>query len=180
MPQRYPYQEVMAATRLTVRKRAAAAVPALSAITRIDDDALEAWRQQWLPAIDAAKDMPGWSDWSDWDWGKEMQRSSLGPKRFDMAIWSGGQLCGLALGRTSPKRNNFSVYVMQSVPVVDHPLKGHIIPIVIDISTSYGTALQCRELRFLKPLTGMIPVYERFRFELVRTSQHVQYCRRSL
>jgi hypothetical protein len=170
----------MAAVRRDSRQKLASQYPLLSSIAQIDADALEAWRQQWCPAFAAVRDQAEWEEWSEWDWGIEMAKSSLGVIRFDLAIWSHDQLCGLAVGRTSPNRQNFSICVVQGSPVAGHPLKGHIIPIVIDIGVRYGTALQCRELRFLKPSEGMISIYERFEFKVERTSQHVRYCRRPL
>ncbi len=149
-------------------------LPALTGLTFIDDDAIERWRSQWLPV------MPDGEEWSDWDWAQEMSRWSAKRNRFDMAIWSGDFLCGLALGRSSLRKQNFSICVLQGSPIDNHPLKRQILPIVIEVGLMYGTALGCHELRFLKPLRAMIPVYERMNFQLVRTSRGMQYCARPL
>lgn len=172
--QRFPYREIVAETRRIATERLRQSLPALTALTAIDDESLDAWQSQWLPV------MPPDQEWSDWDWAKEMLRWSGKRNRFDMAIWSDDHLCGLMIGRSSPRRHNFSVCVMQGSPVDAHPLKRQILPVVVEVGAMYGTALGCRELRFLKPLQSMIPLYEQWDFRLARTSRGVQYCARSL
>ena len=171
---RFPYRQVMTETYQLALSRIAAILPDLTDLTFIDETALTEWQQQWLPA------MPPGHPWSDWDWGAEMQRWAGQRHRLDLAIWSREHLCGLAIGRSSPRKQNFSFRVLQGSPIDQHPLKGQILPILIEIGTMYGTALDCRQLRFLQPLPGMIPVYERMGFRLARTSGGVHYCVRSL
>jgi hypothetical protein len=170
---RFPYRQVQTETLREVMARNSIGGGSFS-LSPINGKALEAWRTHWVPAL------PEGEIWSDWRWDIEMRRGALGPRRFDLAIWDYGHLCGLALGRSSARRQNLTVEFVQGSPVDLHPLKGQILPIVIRVGTFYGTALGCQELRFLKPLDGMIPIYERFGFRLARTSLRVQYCTRSL
>lgn len=147
----------------------------LTGLTFIDQNALLAWETQWLPH------MPPGQPWSDWDWAAAMgMRRPKYRRRFDMAIWSQDRLCGLAYGAPSLRRRNLTIRVLQGSPVADHPLKGKILAIVIEVSAMYGTALGSEELRFAKPLQGMIPRYERLGFKLATPSKGVIHCVRPL
>ena len=111
----------------------------LTDLTDINRHSLRAWEQQWLPAMPAGK------EWSDWDWSRGMARWRKCADRFEVAVWSGNQLCGLAVGKPSAGRGNLSLHAIQGSPIENHPLKGKILPIVIDTAGAYGTALQCKE-----------------------------------
>jgi hypothetical protein len=146
----------------------------LTNLTGIDRRALHCWEQEWRPAT--RQDQP----WSEWDWRAGVQRWTRCIDRFEVAIWSGEQLCGLAIGKPSDRRQNLSIYAVQGSPVENHPLRGKVLPIVIDVAGAYGTALGCKELRFVNPLPGMIRVYERLGFELETRTVVAPYCVRPL
>lgn len=144
-------------------------------LTGIDQRALDAWEAQWVPAAS-----PG-QPWSTWNWKTEAKNWYKCIDRFEVAIWSEGCLCGLAIGKPSDRRNNLSVYLMQGCPIEDHPLKGKILGIVLDVAEAYGTALSCRELRLVQPLRGMLPYYRKLDFRLVRCGKNaLPYCVREL
>ncbi len=73
--------------------------------------ALDAWRRQWAghPARSVA-----------WPWDamvSDYRRHH--PSRFELAVWSGDVLCGLAVGRTG---NAYcSVEYLEGSPVAGHP-----------------------------------------------------------
>lgn len=146
----------------------------LTDLTDIDEAALECWEQQWLSAI------PRGEPWSGWDWRDESRGWRRHLDRFEVAIWSGEQLCGLAIGKPSERRQNLSIYVAQGSPVRDHPLKGQIMPIVLDVAGAYGTALSCRELRLVNPLAGPLRRYEALGFALENPKGAPPYCVRPL
>jgi len=167
----FPYRQLVADTLKHALSELSPSFPTLTSLTHVDQAAIAAWKEQWLPA------MPTGEVWSTWDWEAEIARwERRTRRRFDMAIWSHDELCGLAIGRPSLRKQNFSICAVQGSPVDTHALKGKILPIVIDVARMYGTALGCEELRFLKPLKGMIPVYEGFDFRLARSSRGMQYC----
>lgn len=145
-------------------------------LTFIGAEALDAWQTQWVPQI-----IPSGEAWSDWDWrGAMAARSPKLRRRFDVAIWSDDQLCGLAYGCPSLRRQNLTIRALQGSPVADHPLKGKILPIIHEVAAMYGTALACEELRFSKPLDGMIPYYSRLGFRLATPAKGVIHCVRPL
>jgi hypothetical protein len=172
----FPYRQLLSEVHALAKVRLPTLLAAqLTALTRIDAVTLEAWERQWLP------EMPPGEEWSDWNWkGGMARRRPKRHKRFEVAIWSDEHLCGLALGAPSLRRRNLTIRVVQGSPLANHPLKGKILPIVIELASMYGAALDCQELRFSNPLTGMIPVYERVGFRLVRERKGVVHCSRLL
>jgi hypothetical protein len=146
----------------------------LTDITDIDAKALTCWERQWRP------NMPSGKSWSDWNWPEDSLRWEKHIDRLSIAVWSGEQLCGLALGKPSQARNNLSIYLLQGSPVESHALKGKVLPIVIDVASAYGTALGCRELRLVKPLSGMVGKYQDLGFQLEKDHRSAPYCVRSL
>jgi hypothetical protein len=144
----------------------------LTDISSINSKALRAWREQWLPA------MPEGKEWSDWDWAAQLGNWTKHIDRFEIAVWSGETLCGLAIGKPSQKRQALSIYALQGSPIENHPLKGKILAICIDAALAYGTALGCQELRLVKPVGGIIGRYGRLGFTLVRPYNAAPYCTR--
>jgi hypothetical protein len=173
---RFPYKRVLR----EVYKHGLVALPTLleaplTDLTFIDFVALDAWECQWLPV------MPDGEEWSDWNWRIAMSGRSPPPsKRFELSIWSNDDLCGLAFGAPSQRRQNLTIRALQGSPVANHPLKGKILPIVNEVASMYATTLGCQELRFSQPIPEIIPFYERLGFRLARPQKHVVYCVRSL
>ena len=169
----FPYRRLAADALQAGLQRLAPIIPELTNLTFIEADTLRAWREQWRPHLS--------TEFQHWDWEIELQsrkwtRFTTARRRFDVAIWSGDRLCGLALGRLSLRKQNLSICLLQGCPIDWHPLKGKILPIVADVGSMYGTAVGCEEFRFLQPLPGMIRIYGKLGFQLARTSRGVQYC----
>lgn len=148
--------------------------PSLTDLTEINWSAIRAWESQWRPS------MPQGKIWSDWDWRTDTRAWKRHVDCFEVAVWSGNQLCGLGVGKPSANRNNMSVYLLQGSPVANHPLSGKILAIVLDVAAAYGTALGCRELRLVRPLSGMVGKYQSLGFRLVSSSGSAPYCVRRL
>jgi hypothetical protein len=146
----------------------------LTDLTLIDGTALRAWREIWVPT------MPEGEEWSDWDWEVEMNNWKGEMARFELAIWSDDQLCGLAVGKPSRRRQCLGIHGLQGSPVEYHPLKSKIMLIVIEAAEKYAAALGCLELRFMNPLAGMVSQYEKHGFLLAKESKSVAYCYRQL
>lgn len=146
----------------------------LTDIRDIDEAALTSWRQQWLPVIQSG--LP----WSGWDWAREVSAWRKHVDCFEVAVWSGDQLCGMALGKPSDGRNNISVYLLQGSPLRPHPLMGRVLPIILESAAAYGYALGCREMRLIKPLADALPRYQAMGFRLVNSRRSSPYCVRPL
>jgi hypothetical protein len=173
----FPYRALLQETFVVARARIPTLIGTcpLTDLTWINDRALDAWERQWVPQLPAGK------EWSDWDWrGVAASRSPKLRRRFDVAVWSDDHLCGLAYGVPSLRRQNLTIRALQGSPVANHPLRGKILAIVHELAAMYGTALGCQELRFSKPLPGMIPYYEGLGFKLARPQKGVIHCARPL
>lgn len=175
--QRYPYRAILAATFDAALEKIPQMIPACPNIhfTFINNSALEVWEEQWIPHLPPDK------EWAKWDWRATMNaRRPKRHRRFDVAIWSGLHLCGLAFGAPSLRRQNLTIRALQGSPIAGHPLKGKMLDIIHELAAMYGTALGCQELRFSKPLPGMIPRYEALGFVLAQPSKNVIFCGRQL
>ena len=136
----------------------------------IDATALEAFRA-WPPRRVAWP----WPDLAA-DWRKGH------PDRFELAVWSGGTLCALAMGRPSPKAAHMSLHYLEANTEPGHPLRRQVAFVVFTALDIYATALGKHELRLVDPLPAVIPFYcsPKMGFELVRPRGEAPYCRRSI
>src|ERR1700692_4365281 len=67
--------------------------------------------------------------------------------RFEVSVWSGDALCGLAIGRT---RQTFCrVDYLEGSPVPNHPLRGSVAVLVSGAVIAYATALGREEVRLV-------------------------------
>jgi hypothetical protein len=139
-----------------------------------------------LRPIDAAA-LAAFETWQDrlvdWPWPQmiaDWRRSW--PERFELAIWSGDILCGLALGRPSPGPSHMSLHYMEGNPDETHPLIWKVTAVVTSALEAYAIALGKAELRMVDPFPEMVPFYcsRVMGFELVTPRRGVPYCRRSI
>jgi len=139
-------------------------------LRQIDAAALEAFRA-WPPRRVAWP----WPDLAA-DWRKGH------PDRFELAVWSGGTLCALAMGRPSPKAAHMSLHYLEASPERGRPLRRQVALVVFTALDIYATAPGKHELRLVDPLPAVIPFYcsPKMGFELVRPHREAPYCRRSI
>lgn len=155
-------------------------------LTEISDEALDAWELQWSPK--RSEPIGGWNWRNVCDHFRRRHK-----KRFEVAIWAREKnpcdpnsnpamtLCGLAIGKPSDRHNNLSVYVLESSPVRGHPLGGKILVIALDTAKAHALALNCKELRLIKPLSSMMPKYEALGFKLQNSNKRIApYCVREV
>jgi hypothetical protein len=104
------------------------------------------------------------------------------PDRFEAAIWRGGLLCGLALGRPAPAGPHLSLYYLESNPDPANPLRGSVTRITLATLIRYADLLGKTELRLIDPLPPLVPFYcsPAFGFGLVTPAKGVPYCMRSI
>ena len=93
------------------------------------------------------------TDWKDTD-----------PRGFDLAIWSGNELCGLCYASPRKSRLCIKVILLQGNPCPSHPLRGEIAVLALTSIDFYARMLGCREIEIQDPLEGARSVYEALGF----------------
>lgn len=141
-------------------------------LTLIDEAALSAWRVQWGPLIRSGD--------GGWDWVEQRRLKQGVISRFEVAIWHGSRLCGLALGKPSNGDGNLSVHLLEGCPERDHPLKGLIAYIGLRAAETYAIALGKQELHLIRPLSGALSIYQAMGFDVVGEGTSRPYCKRRL
>jgi hypothetical protein len=129
-------------------------------LERIDRTALDFWRQHWKP------NHTGQGDYGEWDW-TQADATINREKRFEVAIWSGDLLCGLALGKKPARGQYARVDFMEGWPGRRHPLKGRILPLTAAVATAYGLQVDAKRILFIEPYEALIPRYRQEKFHVV-------------
>lgn len=142
-------------------------VPVPVQLTEIDGTALEAWSQTWRNHPDRR---------FDWNWSEERKAWQNALDRFEVAIWSGTVLCGLAIGKPSKGREHLSVHVLEGAPNPVHPLKSAVRFCVVEAALAYARTIGCRRLRVMRPVEGAIPLYMEMGFSLSGSPKGGSYC----
>jgi hypothetical protein len=114
--------------------------------------AISAWRGQWSGGM-------------GWNWSELRDDCFSNYKRFDVAIWYGGSLCGLALGRPTRSKQVLKIEVVEGKPG-RHILRGSVALCVLEAGLAYASLLGSRELRFIDPLPKALRTYRRLKCEL--------------
>ncbi|PPQ28859.1 hypothetical protein CCS01_23040 [Rhodopila globiformis] len=102
--------------------------------------------------------------------------------RFELAVWRGGILCALVLGRPSPRATHMSLHDLEDNPAPDYPLRRKVAAVVVTALDVYATALGKHDLRLVDPLPALIPFYcsPDMGFELVTPHGEAPCSRRSI
>lgn len=133
------YQDVISRVQFTKRYK----------LDGIGYDALRAFEKVWLSH---KRRVP-------WRWKDEVMRWKRSDhSRLELAIWQEGTLCGLMLGKTSKRKTIVYVLGVEGAPY-QHPLKGKIIPIAIEVAEAYATLLDAKQVRIVKPDPALIENY---------------------
>ena len=143
-------------------------------LTPINSLAISAYLQ-W-PNNDRLPPNGGW-DWSSWV--KHYRKKH--PKRFEAAVWFGGHLCGLLLGRMSGKNIHVRLEVLEGSTDASHPLKGRVAYIALSAIEMFGYALGAKESRIIDPVHGAINSYKKLGYNfLPSTKNHPSYLAKEL
>jgi hypothetical protein len=149
-------------------------------LTHINQDAIDSQQHVWAPAY-----IPGTP--GGFDWAGHLRRMRNHLDRFEVAIWAyDGELpvhevlCGLALGKPSVARDNLTITLLEGSPVRTHPLRGHVLRIVLEAAEAYGMALGAEVLRIARPLPSALPKYQAYGFSLVNRRGEDPYCYRRI
>ncbi len=151
--------------RLQARISASLGIPI--ELSLIDAKALQAWQEQWKPR----PDRPG-----GWNWREQRLRLTSTVSRFEVAIWSGPLLCGLAIGKPSKGSSHLAIQLLEGSPAEVHPLKGYVAECVAEAGISYARLLEKAQLRLIQPLPGALPTYRRLQFKVESDSATPPYC----
>lgn len=99
-----------------------------------------------------------------WDWGRvAAQFHSTHPKCFEVAIWHGDVLCGLAIGPMNPPKFVGISYIEGNPGA--HPLKGKILPFVLTTAEALRQISGAQELRLFDVEPRLFPTYQRMGFK---------------
>lgn len=122
------------------------------ALREIDTAAIAQWDTHWRGKL-------------PWDWKRiDARNKALLDDRFEVAVWSGSILCGLAAG--APRYGRMEVDLMQGSPDNGHPLKGATRFAILEAARAYTLALGYAELRLNAPARGMLTKYQLMGFTL--------------
>jgi hypothetical protein len=99
--------------------------------------------------------------------------------RFEVAIWSGEQLCGVASGRASNGPDNVTIHFVERL-MQDNPLRGRIALLATETADRYAKILQKQRVKLKDPFPDAIVVYQRLRFVLAEPIGQTTYYAREV
>lgn len=118
----------------------------------INGATLSAWETQWTPSF------TGSVDYGEWNW-VDRRREFRSPSRFEVALWCGTELCGMAIGKLSAGRTIVGVHYMERRRSGINPLAGHVMYLVSACASEYALMLGSKAVRFWRPAPGLIDKY---------------------
>ncbi len=136
-------------------------------LTEIDGHAISAWKAAWKGHANRRV---------AWDWSAERRAWQTTLSRFEVAVWSGSTLCGLAIGAPSKGKEHLTIGLLEGAPDPKHPLKGEVLLCLIEAALSYAAGLGCKELRLDRPLPAVVSRYQRMGFKLAGQGSSRPYC----
>lgn len=126
-----------------------------------------------LAALNAAKPWRA-AQAVGWEWPAVIKRRRA--NRFDLAIWHGEILCGLAYGPADAAW--VAIGFLQSNPDPAHPLRGRVIPIALAVLEAQMQAANAAEARLLSPFPELVPRYEARGYQRVADRPDLDYLRK--
>lgn len=115
---------------------------------------------------------------SNFDWPAIFE-AYHGPSVLSIAIWHGERLCGLAMATVS--NSAVRLEYMEREPNNDCPLKGAMIPLVLDACATYAQLRGRAELRLHSVRPSLKSLYmEVYGFEEVTPRKEAPYLKRDL
>lgn len=149
-------------------------IPVVFYIDSVNNRVLEKWEQTWKPFY--KKNMQG-----NWDWFEIYQKyKKHSAKFFHVSLWSQETLCAMAIGKPSSANRCCKLYFMAAAPF-EHPLKGYVTPLVIDVLKAYAIQIKCDFIRLMNPDQNLVgkKFYEKFCFKLVEHRKLKKRCQRN-
>jgi hypothetical protein len=99
-------------------------------------------------------------------WDQIFQQIRTTPRRFDVAIWDGSVLCGMAAGKASRGGENVTVKWLERFAIPSAPLRGTLGLTALTAAESYAKIIERQWVMIRNPLPGAAPLYEKLGFEL--------------
>jgi len=88
------------------------------------------------------------------------------PKRFEVAVWASGQLCGLCYGVPTRTKAKLGLTLIEGTPERPSPLGRPVFPVISYTATLYAVAIGAEELCIVDPINDEVTqYYQRFGFE---------------
>ena len=144
----------------------------------IDDTALETWRATWVGSHPSGA--------GDWNWPALVEAQPRKAAVLPIAIWSGADLCGLALGhasrrRASGERHTITLTYVERRPVPPAvPLRGSVIALAVAAAQNYGSMVSARRLRLRYPDRALLGYYGKLGFEVAWKGNKAVYCEQEI
>jgi hypothetical protein len=136
-----------------MKENAVAEVKALGyTVSDIGAGALIAWDRQWEESRTVKREYGGW------DW-RALRKHYNEPDRFDVALWCGELLCGLAIGQPSAKGRFLVMHYLERRYGDSNPLRRRVIRLVSAGVVDYAERLGCEAVRIWRPAQGLIVKY---------------------
>lgn len=105
------------------------------------------------------------SAYADFEWRTIATYKFRDDHALDFAIWANGELCGLCFACTTPSLDAVHIDYLQGASADDHPLKGHLARVAIEVVDAYASLLGAEWVVIQNPLDGALPVYRGFGFD---------------
>jgi hypothetical protein len=119
---------------------------------RVNDEAIEYWDKNWVPISRRCPPEGGW----DWRAIHDGRRQKI--DEFCVAIWhQSTTLCGLCL--LSIRDNSVRLEAVEGNPDENHPLKGYVVTIAIDIAERLADSMSRSEVWLVEPADGLVDLY---------------------
>jgi hypothetical protein len=127
-------------------------------ICSMNRDAAAKWQETW-PSQRTPPE-------GGWDWPAFQDMSNRKVDEFCVAIWHGDTtLCGLFL--LIVDGNSVRIKAIEGNPDDNHPLKGYVVAIGIDVAERLADAMERPEVWLVEPADGLIDLYvNELKFEL--------------
>jgi hypothetical protein len=139
--------------------------------------AIHAWSEQWAPHNQRTPPNGGW----DWNGIRSSPRFAREVNVFKIAVWGKDDLlAGLSIGLSN--RTAVCLEAVEAYPLLRPPMKGIILPVVLDCAAAYAQLTGRREIWLLEPAGDeLINLYTSvYEFELVTPRRGKRYCRKEV
>ncbi|MDR8492967.1 hypothetical protein OSC18_26140 [Serratia nevei] len=117
-------------------------------LSPIDKSALSAWSVEWMEK--SVKQKHG-----EWHWDKMVAKRIKRCKKFDLAIWGDGILCGLSLGLVTRGRKTVRMNYLQACPI-KHPLEKQIAAIAVAVAIAVGQRVGAEHVAIFNPVNAKV------------------------
>lgn len=130
-------------------------------LSPIDKVALATWSSSWMGKSSKHKH-------GEWHWDRMVAKRIKRCKKFDLAIWGDGVLCGLSLGMVSRGRKTIRMDYLQACPV-KHPLEEQITAIAVAVAISVAQKVGAAHVAIFNPINEKVENhYRKYGFEKKR------------